>query len=202
MPRPYPARLASLIGTDPRARGPALPAVAATPATISTSAATTGARATLHGEAVRAIDGAVIARLERHRCVLAALGADGREHLPFAALVPAAPTRIPATAPTTVAVVAATVAGSTAIRAAAGLVGKAPTREELLFSDGEREAHPTITAGEGLFGVHPLTPSCISWHRSVSASFEEGQTGSGSCAAPAIRQPAELTTTFGIIAHR
>ena len=86
----------------------------------------------LAAEAVAAVDGPVSAREERHFCVFAALGADGRVHL------------APAVASASAATLA--LAGCSAIRAALGLVRVAFVGVVLLVVSAECELGTAVLA--------------------------------------------------------
>src|SRR5438067_13862087 len=94
-------------------------------------------------EAVTAVDRLVQPGLEGDLRRLPRIRANRREHLPFR-------TGIIAAAAVGVAAVAARLAGRAAVRAAAGLVGEALLREEILLAGRPDEAHPTVPTGEGL----------------------------------------------------
>src|SRR5439155_24519271 len=114
----------------------------------------------------RAVHRLVGARLERHLGRLAALRADGREHLARRAAVAAATavattaTAAAVAAVAAVAVGALRLAGGPTLGAAAGLVGVALLDEELLLTLGEGEGFPAISAGESLVDVNHV---CLPW---------------------------------------
>jgi hypothetical protein len=99
-------------------------------------------------EAVVAVDGAVVARLEGNLAGLAALSANSLEHL----------------ASRSSALTTLCLASVAAIAASLGLVGEALLSVELLISGGENEFASAILADNGLVSVHviPLPFSCIS----------------------------------------
>src|SRR5438270_2352966 len=107
-------------------------------------------------EAVRAIDRAVFAWLERDFSLFAAVRADGGEHLALTALVSSA------IAATTAAVGAAVaIPRSSALWAARWLIGEAFARIEFLLARGERKCYAAVSTGKALIGVHALTPRSV-----------------------------------------
>src|SRR5581483_9344873 len=114
------------------------------------------------GEAVRAVDRLVAARLERDAGLVAAARAGGREHLALAAAIAAATAGGIATAGVTV---RATVglAVSSAGLATRRLVGEAAGGKELLLPDGEGKRLPAIAAGKGLVGVTHADSQIWAW---------------------------------------
>ena len=94
----------------------------------------------LSGIALTAVDGTISTGLERNLGLAAAAVTDHCEHLAGS---------------TTVSVLST--AGSTAGRAAAGLILETLLREEFLFAGRENEFVAAITAGQGLVLVHGNT---------------------------------------------
>jgi hypothetical protein len=126
-------------------------------ASAAVSAAATAARPTGLGEAVRAVDRLVTARLKWDQCVVAAGGAGNGEHLTIAAAttVAATTTAIPATTgavPTATTATRATT-GHPAIAAPTGIVGEATAGEELLLAHREDERLTAIAAAQNLVRV-------------------------------------------------
>ena len=92
-------------------------------------------------EALAAVDGTVVVRLERNLALLAAVGAGSVEHLAGRSLT------------------ALSLAGVAAITASLGLVGEALLGVELLLAGGENEFASAILADNGLVSVHCITSS-------------------------------------------
>jgi hypothetical protein len=90
-------------------------------------------------EALAAVDGTVVVRLEGNLALLAAVGADSVEHLTGGSLL-----------------TALCLAGIAAITASLGLVGKALLGVELLLAGGENEFASAILADNGLVSVHVI----------------------------------------------
>src|SRR5258706_15456745 len=110
---------------DQRTRGWAL---------VATAASIVGPGRPMTLETIRAIDGAIVSRLERPLSVFSAVGAHGRKHLAGAAIVAAAESSARA-----VRSAAASVASGSAGWAPAGVILKTPAGEELLLPGGKHE---------------------------------------------------------------
>jgi hypothetical protein len=92
-------------------------------------------------EALAAVDGTVVVRLERNLALLTAVGAGSVEHLAGGSLT------------------ALSLTGVAAITASLGLVGEALLGVELLLAGGENEFASAILADNGLVSVHCITSS-------------------------------------------
>jgi len=90
-------------------------------------------------EALAAVDGTVVVRLEGNLALLAAVGANSVEHLACGSLL-----------------TALSLAGVAAITASLGLVGEALLGVELLLAGGENEFASAILADNGLVSVHVI----------------------------------------------
>ena len=99
-------------------------------------------------EALAAVDGTIVVRLEGNLALLAAVGAGSVEHLAGGSLA------------------ALSLAGVAAITASLGLVGEALLGVELLLAGGENEFASAILADNGLVSVHciPLLFLCFLAH--------------------------------------
>ena len=89
-------------------------------------------------EALAAVDGTVVVRLERNLALLTAVGAGSVEHLAGRSLT------------------ALSLTGVAAITASLGLVGEALLGVELLLAGGENEFASAILADNGLVSVHVI----------------------------------------------
>ena len=89
-------------------------------------------------EALAAVNGAIVVRLERNLALLAALGTNCVEQLAGSSLT------------------AASLTGVAAITASLGLVGEALLGVELLLAGGENEFASAILADNGLVSVHVI----------------------------------------------
>ena len=110
--------------------------------------AVVAARLAARLEAVGAVDRLATCRDERDHGLAATAVADGRMHDAVAARGAA----FGAVATASVATLAGRLGGAPAVWAAAGLVGEALLRVELLLAGGEDELLATVTAGQGLVG--------------------------------------------------
>ena len=94
-------------------------------------------------EAVGAVNGAIQPRLKGNLSLLAAVCTDYGEHLALSTEATRTGPLLPC---------------RSALRAAAGLIGKASASVKILLSRGEDKAGSTITTRESLVCVHAITP--------------------------------------------
>ena len=94
-------------------------------------------------EAIRAVDRAIVSRLERHLSVFSAIGAHGGEHLAWATVVAAAEAASSAIRSATT----ISVAGGSAGGATARVILKTSAGEELLLPRGKHKGLAAIPTG-------------------------------------------------------
>ncbi len=142
--------------TTARAATAAVAAAGAAATAVTTTAAGPAAAAAHAAEAVRAVNGAIAARLERNFCLLATVRTNGRIHLPLATVAAAAAVAAPTAIAT--AGIARGLPGCAARRTAAR--GAETLRlVKLLLALGKRELRAAIRASEGLICHVSLTNS-------------------------------------------